>query len=57
MHPDGQLPAYEYFHAATGEGLGASHQTGWTSLVVRLVREQADKLTYTHWSVNQGKQS
>ena len=43
---------HEYFHAETGEGLGASHQTGWTSLVVRLVREQADKLTYTHWSVN-----
>ncbi|MEM9281423.1 MAG: glucosidase [Verrucomicrobiota bacterium] len=27
---------YEYFHADTGEGLGASHQTGWTSLVSRL---------------------
>ncbi|MCH7226730.1 MGH1-like glycoside hydrolase domain-containing protein [Haloferula sp. A504] len=31
---------HEYFHAETGEGLGASHQTGWTSLVVRLIREQ-----------------
>jgi hypothetical protein len=36
---------HEYFHAETGEGLGASHQTGWTSLVVRLVRERAEKLT------------
>jgi hypothetical protein len=27
---------HEYFHAETGEGLGASHQTGWTSLVTRL---------------------
>lgn len=24
---------YEYFHGDTGEGLGASHQTGWTALV------------------------
>jgi len=36
---------HEYFHAETGEGLGASHQTGWTSLVVRLVRERREKLT------------
>ena len=39
---------HEYFHAETGEGLGASHQTGWTSLVVRLVRERAEKLTSYH---------
>ncbi len=31
---------YEYFHGDTGAGLGASHQTGWTALVVRLIREQ-----------------
>jgi hypothetical protein len=36
---------HEYFHGDTGEGLGASHQTGWTSLVVRLVRERREKLT------------
>ena len=36
---------HEYFHAETGEGLGASHQTGWTALVVRLVRERREKLT------------
>ncbi len=35
---------YEFFHGETGEGLGASHQTGWTSLVVRLVRECREKL-------------
>ncbi|MDI1476972.1 glucosidase [Polyangium sp. y55x31] len=28
---------YEYFHGDTGEGLGASHQTGWTGLVGDLV--------------------
>ena len=35
---------HEYFHGETGEGLGASHQTGWTALVVRLVRERREKL-------------
>jgi hypothetical protein len=30
---------HEYFHGETGEGLGASHQTGWTALVSRLVWE------------------
>jgi len=30
---------YEYFHADNGAGLGASHQTGWTSLVANLIDE------------------
>ncbi len=30
---------YEYFHADTGEGLGASHQAGWTALVASLIDE------------------
>jgi hypothetical protein len=28
---------HEYFHGDTGAGLGASHQTGWTGLVVDLI--------------------
>lgn len=28
---------YEYFHGDTGEGLGASHQTGWTGLIAELI--------------------
>jgi hypothetical protein len=28
---------YEYFHGDTGQGLGASHQTGWTGLVALLL--------------------
>ena len=28
---------YEYFHGDSGAGLGASHQTGWTSLVADLI--------------------
>jgi hypothetical protein len=30
---------YEYFHGDSGEGLGASHQTGWTALVATLIDE------------------
>jgi hypothetical protein len=29
---------YEYFHADNGAGLGASHQTGWTGLVAKLIQ-------------------
>jgi hypothetical protein len=32
---------YEYFHGETGEGLGASHQTGWTALAGALVAREA----------------
>ena len=28
---------YEYFQGDNGAGLGASHQTGWTGLIVRLL--------------------
>ena len=31
------IPFHEYFHADTGAGLGASHQTGWTGLVANLI--------------------
>lgn len=30
---------HEYFHAETGEGLGASHQTGWTALVATCIEK------------------
>ncbi|MGA7927458.1 MAG: glucosidase [Candidatus Sulfotelmatobacter sp.] len=30
---------YEYFHGDTGQGLGASHQTGWTALVTKLLQQ------------------
>jgi hypothetical protein len=32
---------HEYFHAETGQGLGASHQTGWTALVNRSLEDLA----------------
>ncbi|MBE9228342.1 glucosidase [Phormidium sp. LEGE 05292] len=30
---------YEYFHGDNGAGLGASHQTGWTALVAKLIQQ------------------
>lgn len=36
---------YEYFHGDTGRGLGASHQTGWTALIARLMEDRARRRT------------
>jgi hypothetical protein len=36
---------HEYFHGDTGRGLGASHQTGWTSLAVKCLEELARERT------------
>jgi hypothetical protein len=33
---------YEYFHGDTGAGLGASHQTGWTGLVGKLLEQTGE---------------
>ena len=30
---------YEYFHGDDGTGLGATHQTGWTALVAKLIAQ------------------
>ncbi len=30
---------YEYFHGDTGSGVGATHQTGWTGLVAKLLQQ------------------
>ncbi|HEV2663742.1 MAG TPA: hypothetical protein VG324_02465, partial [Blastocatellia bacterium] len=30
---------FEYFHGDNGAGLGASHQTGWTGLVAKLIQQ------------------
>src|ERR1700736_3748606 len=34
---------YEYFHGETGRGCGASHQTGWTGIVSRMMRAHPKK--------------
>lgn len=36
---------HEYFHGDTGEGLGASHQTGWTALVSEYIGDMARDLS------------
>ncbi|PYJ81717.1 MAG: glucosidase [Verrucomicrobia bacterium] len=33
---------HEYFHGDIGAGLGASHQTGWTGLVAKLIQQQGE---------------
>ncbi len=34
---------YEYFHGDNGQGLGASHQTGWTALIADLIHTRFRK--------------
>jgi hypothetical protein len=36
---------YEYFHGDNGRGLGASHQTGWTSLIAQLISETSNSVS------------
>ena len=36
------IPFYEYFHGDNGAGIGASHQTGWTGLVAKLIQQQGE---------------
>ena len=33
------VPFHEYFHGDNGAGIGASHQTGWTGLVAKLLQQ------------------
>ena len=33
---------YEYFHGDNGAGIGASHQTGWTGLVAKLIQQSGE---------------
>ncbi len=35
------IPFYEFFHGDTGRGAGASHQSGWTSLIAKLLMPRA----------------
>jgi hypothetical protein len=35
------IPFYEYFDGDTGRGVGASHQTGWTALIAKLLLPRA----------------
>ncbi len=35
---------YEYFHGDTGRGVGASHQTGWTGLVTKMLQQSGERV-------------
>jgi hypothetical protein len=37
------IPFHEYFHGDNGAGIGASHQTGWTGLVAKLIQQQGER--------------
>ena len=37
------IPFHEYFHGDTGAGLGASHQTGWTAIVAKLLQQSGER--------------
>jgi hypothetical protein len=36
---------HEYFHGDTGRGVGASHQTGWTGLIAKLLQPRQSPRT------------
>ena len=36
------IPFHEYFHGDNGAGLGASHQTGWTGLVAKMLQQSKE---------------
>jgi hypothetical protein len=36
------IPFHEYFNGDNGSGIGASHQTGWTALVAKLLQQSGE---------------
>jgi len=42
MHWRDYIPFHEYFHGENGAGIGASHQTGWTGIVAKLIQQQGE---------------
>ena len=41
-HHKGLVLFHEYFHGDTGAGIGASHQTGWTGVVTKLMQQSGE---------------
>ena len=41
-HWNNNILFYEYFHGDNGAGIGASHQTGWTGLVAKLIQQSGE---------------
>jgi hypothetical protein len=51
VHWRDHLLFHEYFNGDTGQGLGASHQTGWTALVAKLIQQVAEYEAPAHPAV------
>jgi hypothetical protein len=51
VHFRDHLLFHEYFNGDTGQGLGASHQTGWTAVVAKLIQQVADYESPLHPAV------
>ena len=39
---------HEYFHGDSGKGLGASHQTGWTGLIAKIIQPRGGRTATIH---------
>jgi hypothetical protein len=50
------VPFYEYFHGDDGRGLGASHQTGWTGLIAKLLQPRREERRTCDLNMNQNAQ-
>src|SRR5437588_12950769 len=48
------IPFHEYFHGDTGAGVGASHQTGWTALVAKLLQQSGEPQHGAHHESDRG---
>ena len=42
LHWRDLLLFYECFHGDNGAGIGASHQTGWTGLMAKLLQQSGE---------------
>lgn len=42
------IPFFEYFHGDNGRGLGASHQTGWTGIIAKVLQQLGDYAKRDH---------
>jgi hypothetical protein len=50
------IPFHEYFHGDTGAGIGASHQTGWTALVAKLLQQSGEPHESHRGTARKGQQ-
>ena len=51
------VPFHEYFHADTGAGVGASHQTGWSALVAKLLQQAGGGTPTTRAAANEERRT